>query len=100
MMDRLVVTVVGKGLIEIMTSIFNDLGLTPINLPTLGMLGNFNLYAYGFDIPEENFISIRRSIMDKATFNNTNVSALYEHGDYRNVYIFRKSAFKTYNIIE
>jgi hypothetical protein len=64
------------------------------------MLGNFNLYAYGFDIPEENFISIRRSIMDKATFNNANVSALYEHGDYRNVYIFRKSAFKTYHIIE
>jgi hypothetical protein len=100
MMDQLNVIVVGLDLVAIVESVFHELGLTDINRPGKGMLGNFKLYTYVINIEEDKFISTRRAIMDSMQFRNTHILALYEHGNYQNIYIMKKSAFKTYNIIE
>lgn len=100
MMEQLQITVVGNDLIDVMMSIFSDLGLIPINSPYKGMLGNFKLFTYVFDIDESEFIATRREIMNRVSFNNSHIIAMYKHGDYKNVCIFKKNAFRTRLLIE
>lgn len=95
MMDQLNVTIIGLDLVWIVESVFHELELTDINRLGEGMLGNFKLYTYVINIEEDKFISTRRAIMDSIQFRNTHILALYEHGNYQNIYIMKKSAFRT-----
>ena len=92
------VTIVGDAILDDVNMILEDINLVntvnTVNMPVLGSLGNFKTYTYEFPISMNEITEKRRSLMEKVQRESTKLLALYTHGDWMQVYIFRRSAFK------
>lgn len=95
-MQKLSVTIVGLDLVDIVLSLAKSTGLTanPVNQVNKGRLGNFKTLTYIFDIDDDQLIAKRREFMNMLEEEKRFLVPLYEHGDWKNVYIFGRWAFQ------
>ena len=93
---KLVLTIVGGDLVDIVFSKLRkaSIDVNTVNLVNEGKLGNFRTLTYETDISDDDLIYKRRTFMDGVT-SEDGLMALYEHGDWMNVYILGRWAFKT-----
>lgn len=92
-MEHLYVTVVGGDTAAHAERIFHDLRLKSINQTKdgeLGRLGNFKTYTYIFELPEEEVIEKRKTLMKALVGESGEWVGMYEHGDWMQLYLFKK----------
>lgn len=90
----MVVTIVGSGFDEEFEWILSDLKIRTVNTVNSGMFGNFGTLTYYLDISEDGKIEIRRKLMNLIRERLPSAMALYEHGDWNRIYIFKKFRVK------
>lgn len=95
-MAKLVLTIVGLDLKDIVFGKLRKAGIdiNRVNPVNEGRLGNFRTLTYETDIPDDDLIYKRREFMGGVA-EEDGLLALYEHGDWLNVYIFGRWAFKS-----
>lgn len=92
----LTVTVVGNDIYDqVLMAIKEAIGSYPVNPVKQGRLGNFMTLTVTCSIPDKEIIIKRRSFMDILCKEGSNLTAMYEHGDWMRVYIFKKTAWKS-----
>ena len=88
-MDILRVTVVGQDLFKLVEDIFELIGLNRVNQVNTGMLGNLKILTYMFEIPEQEVIDKRKKLMNKISEDPIRLMAMYVHGDWMRVFVFK-----------
>ena len=96
-MAELRITIVGNDILDQVCEAVKLAGIraNPINRINDGKLGNFTTLMMTADISEEELIAKRRTFMDAIVKNGSSLMALYEHGDWMRVYIFKRNAWKS-----
>lgn len=102
-MEHLYVTVIGGDTAAHAERIFDDLRLKSINQikdRVLGRLGNFKTYTYIFEIPEEEVIDKRKKLMKALIGESAEWCGMYEHGDWMQLYLFRRFVQKEFESLQ
>lgn len=96
--STLSVTIVGDAILDDVIMIMDSLKLinpvNTVNTVKLGMLGNFKTYTYDIPLKMTEITEKRRALMEKVQRESTRLLALYTHGDWMQVFVFRRSSFK------
>ncbi len=102
-MEHLYVTVIGGDTASHAERIFDDLRLKSINQindGALGRLGNFKTYTYIFELPEEEVIERRKKLMKALIGESAEWCGMYEHGDWMQLYLFRRFVQKEFESLQ
>lgn len=95
------VTIVGEAILDDVQMILEELNLVnpvnQVNAVNRGTLGNFKTFTYDIPIALPEVTEKRRAFMEKVQRESTKLLALYTHGDWMQVYVFRRSAFKRHS---
>lgn len=94
---ELTVTVVGNDIYDQVIAAIKEacIRINPVNPVKQGRLGNFMTLTVTCSIPDDEIITKRRTFMDILCKEGSNLTAMYEHGDWMRVYIFKKTAWKS-----
>lgn len=88
-MDELYVTVVGTELIKSVEKIFKELGMKYDDFKK-GSIGNMKTMVYTFVTEQDHVIITRKKLMECIMMEPFKYTAMYVHGDWMRVFIFKK----------
>lgn len=87
-MDELFVTVVGTDLIKSVEKIFDELGMHYDDFKK-NSIGNMKTTVYSFMIDEDEIIAKRKRLMNRIMLEPLKYTAMYVHGDWMRLFIFK-----------
>lgn len=88
-MDELYVTVVGIELIKSIQKIFEELGMKYDDFKK-GSIGNMKSMTFTFVTEQDHVIITRKRLMERIMMEPFKYTAMYVHGDWMRVFIFKK----------
>lgn len=89
-------SVVGQDILDDVLSCMDKLKIHKVNPINIGKLGNIKVFTYSIEFTPEEVISRRRDILS-AMAATDRLLPMYEHGDWMNAYIFKKTMFRKGN---
>ena len=93
-MEKLRVTIIGQDIFKEVAVIFEDVGLRVVNQINSGMLGNLKGLTYVFELEEEKVIDTRKNLMKALTEYGPRFTAMYVHGDWMRIFIFKSMSLR------
>lgn len=88
-MESLRVTIVGQDICKIVTRIFEEVGLNPVNQINTGMLGNLKILTYTFELEDDEIIQKRKNLMNEMAKDYLELMPMYVHGDWMRIFVFK-----------
>lgn len=89
-------SVVGQDILDDVLACMDKLKIHKVNPINIGKLGNIKVFTYSIEFAPEEVISKRRDILSTMAATDR-LLPMYEHGDWMNAYIFKKTMFRKEN---